>query len=107
MYEVLTAFIIRAMSVSWKLTDVSEVLTASIIRALMMEAVSTSEMSVNFYETTWHNIPEDGRLLTASVFKVKTEVYGPVQYRTIGHALFPPVCETVSIDQDHWVVTWP
>jgi hypothetical protein len=31
-----------------KLTNVSEVLTASII-ALMMEAVSTSETSVNFY----------------------------------------------------------
>jgi hypothetical protein len=26
--------------------------------ALMMEAVSTSETSVNFYETTWRDIPE-------------------------------------------------
>jgi hypothetical protein len=36
------------------MTDVSEVLTASIIRAitLMMEAVSTSETLVNFYQTT-------------------------------------------------------
>jgi hypothetical protein len=42
-------------------TDVSEVLTASIIRAvtLMMEAVSTSETSFNFYETTRRKIPED------------------------------------------------
>jgi hypothetical protein len=40
------------------LTDVSEVLTAAII-ALMMEAVSTSEKSVNFYETTRRNIPEE------------------------------------------------
>jgi hypothetical protein len=24
----------------------------------MMEAVSTSEILVNFYETTWHNIPK-------------------------------------------------
>jgi hypothetical protein len=34
---------------------IAELLTASIIMAmiaLMMEAVSTSEMSVNFYETT-------------------------------------------------------
>jgi hypothetical protein len=34
------------------LADVSEVLTASIIEALMMEAVSTSETTVNFYKTT-------------------------------------------------------
>jgi hypothetical protein len=27
----------------------------------MMEAVSTSEMSVNFYETMQRNIPEDSR----------------------------------------------
>jgi hypothetical protein len=33
------------------------VLTASI--ALMMEAESTSETSVNFYQTTWRNVPED------------------------------------------------
>jgi hypothetical protein len=41
-------------------TDVSEVLTASIIRAIMMEAASTYETSVNFYQTTRRNIPEDG-----------------------------------------------
>jgi hypothetical protein len=27
--------------------------------AMMMEAVSTSETSVNFYQTTWRKIPED------------------------------------------------
>jgi hypothetical protein len=44
-----------------KLTDVSEMLTATIIRAIfMMEAVSTSKTSVNFYETTPRNILEDG-----------------------------------------------
>jgi hypothetical protein len=43
------------------LIDVSEVLTVSII-ALVMETVSTSEMSTNFYQTTWHNIPEDSHL---------------------------------------------
>jgi hypothetical protein len=31
---------------------------------LMMEAVSTSETSVN-YQTTWHNIPEDSCLQLA------------------------------------------
>jgi hypothetical protein len=30
--------------------------------ALMMEAVSTSETSVNSYETTGRNIPEDNHL---------------------------------------------
>jgi hypothetical protein len=50
-------------------TDVSEVLTASVIRtiirafvALMMEAVSTSETSVNFYKASRRIIPEDSHL---------------------------------------------
>jgi hypothetical protein len=43
---------------SRKETDVSEVLTASVIIAVMMEAVSTSETSVDFYQTTRRNIPE-------------------------------------------------
>jgi hypothetical protein len=30
--------------------------------ALMMEAASTTETSVNFYETTRRNIPEDSHL---------------------------------------------
>jgi hypothetical protein len=43
------------------------VLTASIIRAmiaLMMQGVSTSEMSVSFYQTTRRNIPEGCHLHT-------------------------------------------
>jgi hypothetical protein len=48
--------------------DVSEVLAASIITfrviALMKETTSTSEMSVNFYQTTWPDIPEDSHLHT-------------------------------------------
>jgi hypothetical protein len=28
----------------------------------MMEAVNTSEMSVNFCDTTWYKIPEDSHL---------------------------------------------
>jgi hypothetical protein len=46
------------------LADVSEVLTASIIRATM-EAASTFETSVNFYQTTWRNITEDIFILAA------------------------------------------
>jgi hypothetical protein len=30
----------------------------------MMEAVITSDISLNFYETTRHNIPEDSHLHT-------------------------------------------
>jgi hypothetical protein len=68
--------------IRWKITEVSEVLTASIIRVqrrslveidrrfrgayealtLMMEAVRTSEISMKLYQTTQHNIPEDGHL---------------------------------------------
>jgi hypothetical protein len=44
------------------ITGESMKITASII-ALMMEAVSSSEMSVNFYQTTRNNIPEDSNLL--------------------------------------------
>jgi hypothetical protein len=35
-----------------------------LIRALMMEAATTSEMLVNFYQTTWHYNPEDSHLRT-------------------------------------------
>jgi hypothetical protein len=59
------------MTVLWDValcSLVSEVITASIISAikaliaLMMEAVITSEMSVNFYQITRRNIPEDSHL---------------------------------------------
>jgi hypothetical protein len=43
--------------------DVSEALNVYVIRA-MIEAISTSEKSVNFYQTTRRNIPEDSRLYT-------------------------------------------
>jgi hypothetical protein len=36
----------------------------STITTLMMETVSTSETSVNFYQTARRNIPEDSHLLT-------------------------------------------
>jgi hypothetical protein len=40
------------------------VLAASIIRVITMEAASTSEMPVKFYQTTWRNNPEDSHLHT-------------------------------------------
>jgi hypothetical protein len=57
------------MAVFWdvvwqKSTDISGVLAASIsVIPLMTEAASTYEM-VNFYQTTWCNIPEDSHLYT-------------------------------------------
>jgi hypothetical protein len=52
----------------YKLTIVSEVLTASII-ALMMVAVSTSKTSVNLYHTTLRSIPEDSHLHRSRVLR--------------------------------------
>jgi hypothetical protein len=54
------------------------VLAASTIRALiilMMEAESTSGISVNFYQTTWRNIPEDGHLHTCHCENLKSHRY--------------------------------
>jgi hypothetical protein len=48
------------------LAHVSEVLTVFISSAFMMEAVSISETSVNFYEITLRNIPEDSHLYQAT-----------------------------------------
>jgi hypothetical protein len=64
-----------------KLADVSEVRTASIVRAMMedgfialiMEAVSISETSVNFNMTTWRCIPEDSKLHKKMIMTGNTE----------------------------------
>jgi hypothetical protein len=40
--------------------------------AMMMEAASTSEMSVNFYQTTRHYNPEDSHLHTRSRENLKS-----------------------------------
>jgi hypothetical protein len=57
------------------LTDVSEVLTVSNIRVitLMMEATSTSETSVNIYQTTRRNIPEGSHHHTRRREKLKSQ----------------------------------
>jgi ribosomal protein L33 len=54
------------------LTDISKVLTASII-TLMMEAASTSETLVNFYQTTRRNNPESKSSLCKYCFKVNSQ----------------------------------
>jgi hypothetical protein len=50
------------------------VFSASIIRAiaLMMEAANTSETSVNFYQTTRHNNPEESHLHTRCRENIKS-----------------------------------
>jgi hypothetical protein len=58
-------------------------MTLRIIIILMMDAVSISEVLVNFYETTWCNIPEENHLHTLCPENLKTHlvldsVCGPV-----------------------------
>jgi hypothetical protein len=58
-----------------KFTDVSEVFSASSIRemiALMMETASTSETSVDIYQTALCNIPENSHLHTRRRKKLKS-----------------------------------
>jgi hypothetical protein len=60
-----------ALCTLYKFTDVSEVLAVSITRAmsdLMMDTESSSEKSVNFYQTTRRYIPEDSHLHTLKSF---------------------------------------
>jgi hypothetical protein len=54
--------------------------TASITKAiaLMMEAASTSETSVNFYQTTRRNNPEDSHLHTHRRENLKSHMFTPI-----------------------------
>jgi hypothetical protein len=61
-----------------KMTIFSDVALYSLVGiALMMEGASASETSVNFYETTLRNIPEEKRKQT-SVPRVSFESTIPV-----------------------------
>jgi hypothetical protein len=42
--------------------------------SLMMGAASTSETSVNFYQTTWRNNPEDSHLQDRSTLAISGKV---------------------------------
>jgi hypothetical protein len=61
------------------------------IIALMMEAVSTSETSAKFYQTTRRDIPEDRHLHTRSLENLKSH---PFHLFEINFNL--PVCVQVS-----------
>jgi hypothetical protein len=58
-------------------TDVSEVSTAS-LNALMMEAASTTETSVNFYQTTRRYNPEDNHRCTHRLENLKSYLFKQV-----------------------------
>jgi hypothetical protein len=58
--EVLTAVSMN-VTVLWDTTPCRLVEIYQLI-ALIMEAVGTSETSVNLYQTTWRGIPEDSHL---------------------------------------------
>jgi hypothetical protein len=48
--------------------------------ALMMEAVSTSEILVNFYQTTQRNNTEDSHLHTHCCENVKASLCSPIEF---------------------------
>jgi hypothetical protein len=41
----------------------------------MMEEASSSKMLVNFYQTTWRNIPEDRRLHACCCENLKSHIW--------------------------------
>jgi hypothetical protein len=57
--------------------------------ALMMEAANTSETSVNFYQTTRRNIPEDSHLYSHSLF---FQLRGRVSYPYV-YFIFVETCK--------------
>jgi hypothetical protein len=48
--------------------------------ALMMEAASTSETSVNFYQTTRRYNPEDSHLHTRRRENLKSHIFSPANF---------------------------
>jgi hypothetical protein len=73
-FQVLTAASMK-MTVFWDAAPYRAI-------GLMMEAVSTSEMSVTFYETTQHNIPEDRTLIALMIEAVNTSETSVNFYKT-------------------------
>jgi hypothetical protein len=68
---------------NWLLVDFSFI-------ALMMEAVSTSETSVNFNVTTWRYIPKDSKLLVTGYSYVVLSYKTSHALRPFSDALFSP-----------------
>jgi hypothetical protein len=66
-FQVLTAASMK-FRVFWDVAPCSPVKVDRRFIALMMEAVRTSETSVNFNVTTLHYIPEDSKLHNCNTF---------------------------------------
>jgi hypothetical protein len=77
-------------------------LAASIIRAIMMAVASTSETSVNFYQTSRRNIPEDSHLHTRCRENLKSHDGGGVRI-TISSALLQTVSKKVGPTKFEWL----
>jgi hypothetical protein len=60
----------------------------------MMAAVSTSETSAYFYQTTRRNIPEDGHLHTRRHEDLKSHL----AYPDLGGHVTPPLCVCVCVE---------
>jgi hypothetical protein len=83
----------------WTFTDVSEVFAASVIRAVM-EAASTSETSVNFYQTTRRNNQEDSHLPTRRRDNLKSHFFKVFHIRhCTENNQVSPACDTTN---GHW-----
>jgi hypothetical protein len=61
--------------------------------ALMMEAADTHETSVNVYQTTWRNNPEDSHLHIAAV--ITSNITSEDVYEFITH-IFSSVLRTIE-----------
>jgi hypothetical protein len=75
----------------------STILLATIIIALLMEAVNTSETSVNFYQKTRLNVPEESRVLSAVTFAyIFYTISNPYEDSEFGF-LFPELLGLASL----------
>jgi hypothetical protein len=80
-YKKITVFWVVAACSLVKFANISELLAASIIRA-MMEAASTSEASVNYYQIIRRNNPEDSHFHTRRHEKLKSSLHFSVTFRS-------------------------
>jgi hypothetical protein len=86
-FQVLTA-VNTKFKAFWDVVPCSHIEVDQHFIILMMEAVCTSETSVNFCVTTWRYIPEDSKLQLSELI--------PVSVFSEGEGLHPFDAETVG-----------